>query len=78
MDDILVIEDDVIIALTIEGRLKQLGYRVVGRASTGKDAIEKATSLQPDLVLMDINLKGPMDGISAAETIYGLLNIHVV
>jgi len=78
MDRILVVEDDVIIAMTIESRLTHLGYQVVGRASTGEDAINKAAALKPDLVLMDIHLKGPMDGITAAETVYGLLNIPVV
>jgi len=77
-EKILVVEDDTIIAITIEGRLKQFGYRVVGRASTAKDAIAKAIEFQPDLVLMDIHLKGPVDGIEAAETVYGIHNIPVV
>jgi AmiR/NasT family two-component response regulator len=75
---ILIVEDDSIIALTIEGRLKDFGYRVVGRAATGADAIKKALDLNPDLVLMDIHLKGPIDGIETAETIYGIHNIPVV
>ncbi len=77
-EKILIVEDDIIIALTIEGRLKNYGYHVVGRASTAKDAIEKSIDLRPDLVLMDIHLKGPVDGIEAAETIYGIYNIPVV
>jgi DNA-binding NarL/FixJ family response regulator len=77
-EKILVVEDDTIIAITIEGRLKQFGYRVVGRASTAKDAISKTIEFEPDLVLMDIHLKGPVDGIEAAETIYGIHNVPVV
>jgi DNA-binding NarL/FixJ family response regulator len=77
-EKILVVEDDTIIAITIEGRLKQFGYRVVGRASTAKDAISKTVEFEPDLVLMDIHLKGPVDGIEAAETIYGIHNVPVV
>jgi two-component system, response regulator PdtaR len=77
-EKILIVEDDTIIAITIEGRLKQFGYRVVGRASTSKDAILKAVEFEPDLVLMDIHLKGPVDGIETAETIYGVYNIPVV
>lgn len=77
-EKILVVEDDTIIAITIEGRLKQFGYRVVGRASTAKDAISKTIEFEPDLVLMDIHLKGPVDGIEAAQTIYGIHNIPVV
>jgi AmiR/NasT family two-component response regulator len=77
-EKILIVEDDSIIAVTIEGRLKEFGYIVVGRAATGADAIKKALELRPDLVLMDIHLKGPVDGIETAETIYGIHNIPVV
>jgi DNA-binding NarL/FixJ family response regulator len=77
-DKILIVEDDTIIAITIEGRLKEFGYKVVGRASTAQDAIKKTIDLEPDLVLMDIHLKGPVDGIEAAKTIYGIYNIPVV
>lgn len=78
MSRILVVEDDSIIALTIQTRLASMGFEVVGRASTGSEAISKAEKLSPDLVLMDIHLKGPMDGIEAAEMIYGVQNIPVV
>ena len=78
MEKILVVEDDTIIALTIQGRLKEFGYEVVGRASTGEDAIKKVKEFQPDLVLMDIHIKGPIDGIQTAETVYGFYNIPVV
>jgi AmiR/NasT family two-component response regulator len=77
-EKILVVEDDTIIAITIEGRLKEFGYKVVGRASTAQDAIKKTIEFEPDLVLMDIHLKGPVDGIEAAQTIYGIYNIPVV
>jgi len=78
VEKILVVEDDTIIALTIQGRLKEFGYEVVGRASTGEDAIKKVKEFQPDLVLMDIHIKGPIDGIQTAETVYGFYNIPVV
>ncbi len=78
MARILIVEDDSIIALTIQTRLASMGFDVAGRASTGADAITKAEELSPDLVLMDIHLKGPMDGIEAAEMIYGIQNIPVV
>lgn len=78
MEKILVVEDDTIIALTIESRLRQFGYEVVGRASTGEDALKKVKEFQPDLVLMDIHIKGPMDGIQTAERVYGFYNIPVV
>jgi len=50
----------------------------VGRASTGEDAIKKVKELQPDLVLMDIHIKGPKDGIQTAETVYGFYGVPVV
>ena len=64
---ILVVEDEVIVAQDIAGRLKKLGYAVTATVSSGEEAIQKATENQPDLVLMDIVLKGDMDGVTAAE-----------
>jgi CheY-like chemotaxis protein len=60
---ILVVEDDVIIAMELKDRLQNLGYGVSAVISRGKDAIEKAEKACPDLVLMDIRLKGEMDGV---------------
>jgi CheY-like chemotaxis protein len=57
---ILVVEDEVIVARTIASQLTQLGYTVVGTASSGTTAIAKASQSQPDLVLMDVMLKGQM------------------
>ncbi len=66
---ILVVEDESIVSMDIQDRLRRLGYTVAGAASTGRDAIIKAEKLKPALVLMDIQLKGGMDGIEAAEEI---------
>ena len=66
---ILIVEDENIVALDIERSLQRLGYEVVERASRGEEAIEKAAAHRPDLVLMDIRLKGEMSGIEAADTI---------
>ncbi len=66
---ILVVEDEAIVSMEIVQRLSALGYEPAGRASTGDQAIAMADSLRPDLVLMDIRLRGPMDGIAAAEVI---------
>ena len=63
---ILVVEDDAIIAWDIAMQLRALGYQTLGPASTGALAIELAGRMRPALVLMDIHLKGPMDGITAA------------
>ena len=66
---ILIVEDQMITATDIQGILIRFGYEVVGIVSSGKKAIEKAAKGKVDLVLMDIVLKGSMDGIEAAEQI---------
>ena len=66
---ILIVEDENIVAEEVRFRLKNLGYTIADVASSGEEAIEKAAATHPDLVLMDIMLKGNMDGIEAAEQI---------
>ena len=66
---ILVVEDERIIALDLRSKLVRLGYRVLGMAHTGGDAVRMAGELTPDIVLMDIILDGDMDGIEAARQI---------
>jgi len=75
---ILVVEDELIIAMEIEDRLHTLGYEVVDVVSSGHDAIQVAAEIQPDLVLMDIMLKGKMDGIQAANQIQASFHIPIV
>ena len=75
---ILVVEDERITAEDIKSGLEFAGYKVSALVSSGEDAIEKAGKLKPDLVLMDIKLKGKMDGIEAAEQIKYLYNIPVI
>jgi PAS domain S-box-containing protein len=75
---ILVVEDEVIVARTIANQLNQLGYMVAGKASSGEVAIAKALETKPQLVLMDIILKGNMDGIAAAACIREQLDIPVI
>jgi PAS domain S-box-containing protein len=75
---ILVVEDDLIVAQSIKTHLTTLGYNVPAMVTHGENAIEKAQEIQPDLVLMDINLPGKMDGIEAANKIRSQFNIPVV
>jgi CheY-like chemotaxis protein/pSer/pThr/pTyr-binding forkhead associated (FHA) protein len=75
---ILVVEDDVVVVMELRDRLQSLGYAVPAVASSGKEAIEKATWTRPDLVLMDIKLKGEIDGVEAAEEICARFNIPVI
>ena len=72
---ILVVEDESIIAMDIAMQLRELGYQVVGHASNGEQAITLAGQLRPDLVLMDVQLKGGMDGIDAAQAIRSRFNL---
>ncbi|MCC6837662.1 MAG: response regulator [Bacteroidia bacterium] len=76
--NILVVEDESIVAKDIQHSLKKLGYTVVGICSNGEDAIKTAEELKPDLVLMDIMLKGDMSGIEAASFIREKFNIPVI
>ena len=55
---ILIVEDEQIVAMDIQSTLESLGYKIVGQADNGPEAILKAAELHPDLVLMDIGLKG--------------------
>jgi PAS domain S-box-containing protein/putative nucleotidyltransferase with HDIG domain len=75
---ILVVEDENLVGRDILSMLRGLGYQVLGLVSTGEQAVQKARELAPDLVLMDVVLKGEVDGISAADTIWESLGIPVV
>ena len=66
---IIVVEDEAITALNIKMDLEDLGYEVLETIDTGNEAIEKSRELFPDIVLMDINLKGNITGIEAAQEI---------
>jgi len=78
MPRILIVDDDVIISMRLEELLGSMGYDVVGVASSGKEGVEMAKKLHPDLILMDIVMPGEMDGIDAAEKIREDLDIPVI
>ncbi|MCK4417132.1 MAG: response regulator [Candidatus Latescibacteria bacterium] len=75
---ILVVEDEGIVAKDIQNTLEKLGYAVPAVAYSGGEAVKKAAETHPDLVLMDIVLRGDMDGVEAAEQIRSRTNIPVV
>ncbi len=75
---ILIVEDEFVIADGIRKSLEKQGYTVCAIVSSGENAIHKAESEKPDLVLMDIMLKGDADGIEAAKQIRSHLNIPVI
>ena len=75
---ILIVEDELIVALDIQTRLERKGYFITGTASRGKEAIALVEANQPDLVLMDIKLDGEIDGIETAERIHTFADVPVV
>lgn len=72
---IMVVEDERITALDLKRRLEGFGYHVPPIASTGAEALIRAAETRPDLILMDIMLKGPIDGITAAQQIRMMCNV---
>ena len=75
---ILVVEDENIVAKDIQNRLSRFGYEVTAVASSGEEALEKAAEFRPDLVLMDIMLRGKMDGTETAGKMRKQFNVPVV
>ncbi|HEX6245706.1 MAG TPA: response regulator transcription factor [Polyangiales bacterium] len=75
---VLVVEDDRLVALDLSSMLTEFGFVVCGTVYSADEAIEAAQRTRPDLVLMDIRLSGPADGIEAAERLRALLGLHVV
>ncbi|AKB85017.1 MULTISPECIES: response regulator [Methanococcoides] len=67
--NILIVEDEMIVAMMIKLKLLDMGYGFAGHATTGEDAIKMVKEVKPDLIIMDIFLKGKMDGIDAASEI---------
>lgn len=75
---ILIVEDEIIIAKDIENTLIKDGFTVVGLVSSGEKTIQEIERANPDLILMDIKLKGKMDGIETAEIIKNRFNLPVI
>lgn len=75
---ILIVEDEAVVSLDITRRLEKMGYNVMGRLASGEEALELVQQERPDLVLMDINLQGEIDGIETANQLYQNYNIPVI
>jgi CheY-like chemotaxis protein len=75
---ILVVEDEAIIAMDIQNILSRIGYSGSEVVHSGEESIQKVAAGHPHLVLMDIKLKGNLDGIEAARQIYSKYHIPVV
>jgi CheY-like chemotaxis protein len=75
---VLVVEDDAIIGMDIEHRVRKLGYEVCGVADSAGEALDIAFRTQPDIALMDIRLRGEVDGIEAARMLRDTLSVPVI
>ncbi len=75
---ILIVEDEALIIMDLEVRLKRLGYANIYSAFTGEDAVKIAQENQPHLIFMDIALNGEMDGVEASKVICSRLKIPVI
>ncbi|MFH0966522.1 MAG: ATP-binding protein [Methanobacteriota archaeon] len=75
---IMIVEDEFLVADDLQEMLQQLGYEVTGIVDSGEEAVPSALASVPDLILMDINLAGEMDGITAAEQIKARQDIPVL
>jgi two-component system cell cycle sensor histidine kinase/response regulator CckA len=75
---LMVVEDEFIVAQDIVSNLAEMGYEVLSHTGSGEEAVKAADEKRPDLILMDIMLKGSLDGIQAAERIHAQLRIPVI
>jgi PAS domain S-box-containing protein len=75
---ILIVEDEAVVALDLQQQLQELGYRVLGLATSGEEAIEAARAQPPQLILMDVRLRGAIDGIAAAQAIRQRHDVPVI
>ncbi|MEW5956474.1 MAG: response regulator [Chloroflexota bacterium] len=75
---VLIVEDEVLIAMQLEMDLAELGYEVCPPAMSGEEAIASVKTEQPDIVIMDIHLKGTIDGLAAAGEISRVYRIPII
>lgn len=76
--DVLIVEDDMIISMVLERMIMKLHHNVVDKVITGQGAIDSTFELKPDLILMDIQLKDHIDGISAMQKIREESDVPVI
>jgi CheY-like chemotaxis protein len=75
---ILIVDDDPVITHLISLMLQYKGYNIVGKISSGEEAVIKSADLKPDLIIMDIRLSGLMNGVAAAHTIFQLFFLPII
>ena len=75
---VLIVEDEGVVALSLQSILTKMGYTIIGTAITGDEAITLARDRNPDVILMDIHIKGTMDGIQATEKINEFSDVPII
>ncbi|MDX1671136.1 MAG: response regulator [Balneolaceae bacterium] len=75
---VLIVEDEAILAMTVEQMIRKMGHEVVDKVSSGEEAVTAAIEQKPDLILMDIRLRGKMNGIEAVSKIRKQMQIPVI
>jgi PAS domain S-box-containing protein len=75
---VLIVEDEVVVAVNLRDRLQQLDYEIPAIVFSGEEALQHVAETRPDLVLMDIRLQGEMDGVETAREIYLRFNVPVI
>jgi len=75
---ILIVEDEGVVALSLQSILTKMGYTIIGTAITGDEAISLTRDRQPDVILMDIHIKGSSDGIQTAEKINEFSDVPII
>ena len=75
---IMVVEDEAVISMEIQDRLTKMGHSICGTAASGEEAVSIATAKRPDLILMDVQLRGEVDGVQTAKQIRDLIEIPII
>lgn len=75
---IFIVEDDAFQVFILQKMINSLGYDVIGKSSSGEEAVQLAVQLKPDIIFMDISLEGEMDGIEAALIIQGQISTQII
>lgn len=75
---VVIVEDDMILSMVAERVVEALGFKVIAKATSGEQAIEKIKEYQPDVLLMDIFLEGSIDGIETVSRIRSFSNVPVI
>lgn len=76
--NILIVEDEYLIALVLQQDLMQLGHTIIGLAPTGEKAVEIAVAQPPDLMFIDISLAGALDGVETAQQIRSQIDVPII